>query len=81
MSTIVNGIKLTPREAQVYEALSAYPEWPHQIAQRAGIRSMSMGEAGARYCISLVKKGLAEKHGTRMHPKWSRAANMQEIAT
>lgn len=68
----INGIRVTPREKQVYEALSMFPEWPHQIAQRAGIRSMNMGEAGARYCISLTKKGLAEKHGTRMSPKWSR---------
>lgn len=70
----INGIHVTPREAQVYAALSAFPEWPHQIAQRAGIRSMSMGEAGARYCISLTKKGLAEKHGTRTSPKWARKA-------
>lgn len=25
----------------------------------------------AKFCISLVKKGLAVKHGSRMFPKWS----------
>lgn len=70
----INGIKVTPREAQVYEALSVDPEWSGVIARRAGLHSMSLSEAGARYCISLTKKGLAMKHGTRSFPKWSRAA-------
>jgi hypothetical protein len=69
----IKGIKVTPTEARVYEALTAEPMWSAIIADRAKIRSMSMGEAGARYCISLTKKGLAKKHGTRSFPKWSRA--------
>jgi hypothetical protein len=74
----IEGKKVTPTEARVYAALSVDPEWSHTIAQRAGLRSMSMGEAGARYCISLTKKGLAIKHGTRSCPKWSKA---EAIAT
>lgn len=74
MKAVVNGIRLTPREAETYEALSVDPEWPGVIARRAGFRSSSMSEAGARYCIALTKKGLAQKHGARMFPKWSRVA-------
>lgn len=68
-----NGVKVTATEAKVYDALTDTPEWPGVIANRAGLKNMHRSEAGAKYCILLVGKGLAMKHGTRMFPKWSRA--------
>jgi hypothetical protein len=74
------GIKVTRTEALVYDALTETPEWPGIIANRAGLKNMSRSEAGAKYCILLVGKGLAIKHGTRMFPKWSRSPTSQENA-
>lgn len=71
--SIVNGVQLTPRETEVYYALTSEPSWPGIIAGRAGIRTVSRSETAAKYCISLVRKGLAKKHGTAMFPKWSRS--------
>jgi hypothetical protein len=67
-----NGVGLTPMEAKVFDALTDMPEGPRTIANRAGLTNVHKAEAGAKYCISLVKKGLAErtiKRGARM---WAR---------
>jgi hypothetical protein len=69
----VNGVALTPTEMKVYQALTTGPDWPELIACRAGLKNMHKGEAGAKYCIALTKKGLAKKHGRRSAPQWSRA--------
>jgi hypothetical protein len=71
--SIVNGVQLTPRETEVYNALTNEPDWPGVIANRAGIRTISRSETAAKFCIALVRKGLAKKHGTAMFPKWSKA--------
>lgn len=65
------SVKLTPREQQILAALTSEPSCSWEIARRAGIHTMSRGETAAKFCISLTKKGLAEKHGTRMFPKWT----------
>jgi hypothetical protein len=66
----MNGEKLTDRERQVYEVLCDHPMGASQIARKAGIKTTSPAETAAHYCIRLVKKGLAEKCGTRMFPGW-----------
>lgn len=74
------GVKVTRTEALVYDALTEEPEWPGVIANRAGISTMSRAETGAKYCILLVGKGLATKHGPRIFPKWSRSIQSTEDA-
>lgn len=71
--TVRNGVKVTANEARVYDALTDDPDWPGVIARRAGLTNAHKSEAGAKYCILLVGKGLAVKRGTRVFPKWSRA--------
>ena len=67
-------MKLTPRQKQVYEALPFVDfEHPGIIARKAGVRTISSSETAAKFCIQLVKLGLAEKGGTRMFPLWRRA--------
>jgi hypothetical protein len=66
-------IKITPRERDIYNVLSDVPLSSSEIAQRVGICWVSPSEAAARHCISLTKKGLAVKRGSRMFPKWARA--------
>ncbi len=73
---MVNNItktKITPRERDIYNVLGSEPLSCWEVARLAEIKTMSRGETAAKYCISLTKKGLAVKHGSRMFPKWSRA--------
>ncbi|KQP61040.1 helix-turn-helix domain-containing protein [Methylobacterium sp. Leaf108] len=71
----MSDIKLTPRERQVFEALSpTFARNSREIAKLAGIRTSSSSETAAHYCIRLVAKGLAEKRGTAMFPEWKLAA-------
>jgi hypothetical protein len=67
-----NGVGLTPIEAKVFDALTDIPEGPGTIAERAGLTNMHKAEAGARYCIALVKKGLAERTINRGVRTWAR---------
>jgi len=66
---------MTPREKQVFDALTEAFERPDAIARRAKIYTSSPRETASKYCISLVKRGLAEKGGTPMHPMWRRRAS------
>lgn len=65
-------MKLTKMQQAVYSALDVVPAWPGQIAQRAGIRTISPSETAAKFCRHLVKMGLAKRTGSSMHPKWHR---------
>lgn len=74
-SKAVTEPKLTPREKQVYDALSPTFSRPsREIAQYAKIRTSSPSETAAHYCIKLVAKGIAVKCGTAMFPEWKRAS-------
>ena len=65
---------MTPMEAHFYAALTSEPSFPGQIANRAGITNRaSPQETAAKFCRRLVKKGLAVRTGSAMHPKWHRA--------
>lgn len=66
-------ISLTPREKQVYNALTDVAESPGVIASRADIRTISPRETAATFCRKLTRRGLAIKGGTPMCPKWRRA--------
>ncbi len=68
-----NGVAVTATEARVFDALTSEPTDPHIVAQRAQLTNVHKGEAGAKYCILLGRKGLAVRHGTRTFPKWSKA--------
>jgi hypothetical protein len=74
-------IKLTDREKQVYEALRDHPLCSSQIARAANITTSSPSETAAHFCIKLVKKGLAEKCGTRMFPEWKRLPSPPSSST
>jgi hypothetical protein len=67
-----NGVYLTPTEARVFDALTDIPESPRSIAIRAGLTNIHQAEAGAKYCIALVKKGLAERTINRGIRTWAR---------
>lgn len=69
---MTNGIKLTPRERQVLDVLTIEPLSAYEIARRANITTVSRSETAAKFCIALVKKGLAVKSGWRQYPKWAR---------
>jgi hypothetical protein len=73
MGRQINGIDVTPTEAAIFMALSGEPEPSYAIARKAGLKNMNRGETAAKFCISLTKKGLAQKHGSRMFPMWSKA--------
>lgn len=64
--------KLTPMERRVLDALAGEFERPYAIAMRARITTISPSETASKFCIALVRKGLAEKGGTPMYPKWRR---------
>lgn len=61
---------LTPRQQQVFNVLTDEFEWPGTIARRADISTSSPAETASKYCIQLVKLGLAEKGGKPMFPMW-----------
>ncbi len=65
---------MTPRQQQVLFNLSDEFESPDAIARKAGIYTTSPRETAAKFCIQLVKLGLAEKGGTPMFPRWRRAS-------
>lgn len=64
---------LTPRQEQTLMALTDQFETPDLIASRAGINTYSPRETAAKYCIQLVKLGLAEEGGAPHYPKWRKA--------
>lgn len=63
---------MTPRQKQVLDALTENFEHPDRIASRARITTASPRETASKYCIQLVKLGLAEKGGSAMFPRWRR---------
>lgn len=69
---------LTPRQHQVLVALADEFERPSVIAHRAGIHTVSPAETASKFCIQLVKLGLAEKGGSPMFPRWRRRGAKQE---
>ncbi|MDB5620543.1 hypothetical protein [Tardiphaga sp.] len=71
----INGVDVTEREAEIFAVLTNEPQGPWQIAEAAGIQTFYKGETGSRYCHSLTRKGLAQKHGMRNDPKWSLPAS------
>lgn len=64
---------MTPRQKQVYDALTDEFQPAHTIARLAALTNMHREEAAAKYCIQLTKGGWAERRGTRMFPEWRRA--------
>lgn len=66
-------MKLTSRQKQVLDALTNEFESGYTIARLAVIATASPKETASRFCIQLVKLGLAEKGGTPMFPKWRRS--------
>lgn len=65
--------KLTPSQARVFAVLTDEPQRPDSIARAAGFHSrVSPRETAAKFCIQLVKLGLAEKAGTQRFPMWRR---------
>ncbi|PZO78457.1 MAG: hypothetical protein DI629_12225 [Mesorhizobium amorphae] len=65
------GEKLTPEDKRVLAALGCFTSArSYEVAHRAGIRTMSIRETGARHLIRLTKAGLAIQVGTRMSPQW-----------
>jgi hypothetical protein len=66
---------MTLRQMQVYGGLTHEFDYAGVIARRAGIYTTSPSETAAKFCIQLVKLGMAEKGGSRMFPKWRRAPN------
>lgn len=72
------SLKLTARQYQVFNALEDKFASSALIANRAGIHTISKSETAAKFCIQLVKLGLAEKGGTRAFPTWRRAPLSRE---
>ena len=68
---------LTPMERRVFDVLDGEFERPHVIAQRAKITTISPSETASKFCISLVRKGLAEKGGTSTFPRWRKKPEPQ----
>jgi len=66
--------KLSMRQQQVFDVLTNAFQRPWAIAQAAGITTTSPGETAAKFCIQLVKLGLAEKGGSPMFPEWRRVS-------
>jgi hypothetical protein len=65
-------IRLTPREQQVYDALDVVFDRPDVIARRVGITTRSPRETASKFCIRLVRLGLAERAGQKQFPQWRR---------
>lgn len=64
--------KLTPRQREVYDALTSEWQNPSQIAKRAYIHTTAPRETASHHCIALVKLGLAERNDCRAIPMWRR---------
>lgn len=64
---------LTPMQQRVFDVLTDVSVSPYVIADRAKIRTISPKETASKYCIQLVKIGLAERTGSAMYPSWRRA--------
>ena len=70
---------LTPKQYQVFAVLTDQPQTPDRIARACEIGTQAPRESASRYCLQLLDRGLAERVGMPMHPKWKRAAHATEI--
>ena len=65
---------LTFRQSQILNGLTDEFASAGVVARRAGIHTISPSETAAKFCIQLVKLGLAEKGGERQYPMWRKKA-------